>query len=220
MIIMKGILPVIVFLVSALLILGPCDETLPPYTEPEVFLEGAITGQYLLSVAFGNRVSVQFSVKNIYEETLDETVQMRGFIELRSVRRPDIKKTFSLTGGNVILGGYNRQTGQLTINPQDSIVFSVSWDVSTDDRGVDPRGELFTFYEDPICSLRCIAVREDFILSGEVHVFNQRAPVKATAMLPLCYVSAVVTPAACITVQTDPPCITQADPFASRCYPF
>ncbi len=194
---------------GAFTLLGPCDEPLPPYSEPELILEGAMRTQYICAWASGNRMVAYLDVTNVYDETLDDTVRLEGTIAFRSVRMPDIKRTFAIGPDEISSGtGYNPITRRLTLDPGETLVFSVSWDLSYDDTGVDRRSELFTFYDDPLCNdrERCIAVREEFIISGEVVVFGQRAPVKATMVFPLCYYSAALAPPFfdCTAEQTEP----------------
>ena len=199
------------------LLLGPCDESLPPYTEPDVFLKGEVSALYVARAPFGNRLILFLRVMNVYEETLDDVVQLSGTLEMKSVRMPEVTKTFDIGSAQLQTGpGYNRQTGQLIFDPGDTLVFSVSWDFSTDDRGVDPRKDFFIFYRDTSCDDRCFAQREEFILTGEVRIFDERAPVRASVLLPVCYISAI----ACETIITDPPCVHVPQPSQTRCYPF
>jgi hypothetical protein len=212
------------FLTSMFFMFLSCDEQLPSYIEPHSYLDGQILGLYVLgnSEAAGNRLSVQFSATNTYEETLDDTVTIYGMLEIRSVRMPHIVRTLQVRPQNIHTGSehYNFGTRRLTLDPKATITFAVSWDFTLDDRGVDPRQELFIFHEDPECDVRCLAEREEFTLFGQIFFFDQRAPVYATGIVPICYVYPYVGPPGCPAILTDPPCLQAPSPSSPRCNPF
>ncbi|HEY5614527.1 MAG TPA: hypothetical protein VIL52_00760 [Bacteroidota bacterium] len=210
-------------LVMLALLLGPCDETLPPYTEPESFFEGKISSYYDLRVTIRgevlNGLSVYLVAINTYDETFDDIVELSGSIEFMLAKPPAITKTITLTSDDLYFAReYDEQTGRLVIDPQDSLIFSVYWDLTSDDNGVDPRRS-FTFTEDPTCPGRCLAAREEFIISGRIIIFGNRAPVRASMLLPVCYVSRYVSNLFCQPISTHPPCI-EPPPVAGSCNPF
>jgi hypothetical protein len=207
----------VIFTFTLLLLDGPCDESLPPYVEPEKLLEGRISGYYN-----GRELNVFLKVFNVYDETLEGTVLFNGSIEIESARKAELKKTLSLSTANLFIrSGYNSTTRQLTINPGDSVVFRAVWDFTADDRGVDPRRDLFVFYQDATCpGMRCVSSPEDFVLRGEIFVFKQRAPVRAETLFPVCYVAGSVPPNICPPVFTDPPCYDRPSLSNPRCYPY
>ncbi len=202
-------------------LLGPCDEPLPPYTEPEKILDGALTGLYIypgLPNRPENKLAVYFTFTNEYEETLQDTVHFQGSIEIRSARIPAVKKTFQIGASNLHTGAerYDPITRILTIDPGESVSFTVSWDFISDDNGVDARQVIFDFYTDPNCETHCRAAREDLAISGELFVFDERAPVIASVVFPICY----MVGAPCVIPLTDPPCLQPPSPTWARCYPF
>ncbi len=209
-----------VHLAGLVFLLGPCDEILPPYTEPEDFLQGEMSGLYVLGG--GNHLSTYFTITNIYEETLDDTVNFQGSIKIQSIKFPHITKTISFSSSSLHSGTqyYNPLTRQLILDPEASITFRIVWDFTSDDREVDPRGELFTFYSDPECVGRCRATKEEFFVSGEVLIFDERAPVRAMMVIPVCYVYPYIGPPACSSIITDPPCVEPPQTAWARCYPF
>ncbi len=205
-----------------MLTLGPCDEVLPPYIEPEKIMSGEMTGLYhyfVTPTVYENWLVVFFAVTNTYDETLDDTVNFHGTIVVQSQRVPHIKRTFSIGPSQLESGSqyYNGITKRLTLDPGKSIVFSVIWDLSLDDRMVDPRGEMFTFFCEPGCPVFYRAAPEDLVLTGELYVFEERAPVRADVVFPICYVEGYWCPESYLS---DPPCVAPPSPLWPRCYPF
>ncbi|HEY4612967.1 MAG TPA: hypothetical protein VII11_08305, partial [Bacteroidota bacterium] len=213
---------------SVLIFRGPCDESLPPYSEPEMFLTGSISGQYILT-ATDNSMKVYFSIKNIFDETLQGQAVMRGTMEIVSMRNPNVHKTYALSISNVSNPGrYDPATGILTFDPGDSVVYLASWNFIADDQGADLRTSYFRYVSDPVCTgraldgtplERCHALTEEFILRSEIIVFEGRAPVRATVLFPLCYVSRWVNPKYCPPIITSPPCGEPAPQYTPACNP-
>ncbi|HEY4612968.1 MAG TPA: hypothetical protein VII11_08310 [Bacteroidota bacterium] len=215
--------PRYVVAIALMMVKGPCDESLPPYTEPEEFLGGRISGVYALS-ASSNALFVFLTVVNEFDETLQDRVLFRGSIEIASARNPSIRKTIDLNAANLSFSlssfnEYDRNSRLLTIDPGDSLVFVAAWDFTSDDNGVDLRRDLFVFFQDATCPGRCLARQEDFVLSGEITIFNERAPVLGKTLFPVCFVSGFSPPNACPPIITSPPCANRPVESA-RCYPF
>lgn len=204
------ILPLMIFQVL-------CNESLPLYTEPEKLLEGNISGYYN-----GKELHVFFKIINVYDETLEGLVVFAGSIEIESARKPEIKKTFNVSASDLFVrGGYNGITRRLIIDPGDSVVFRVKWDLTEDDRGNDPRRDLFVFYRDMTCpDLRCLSSPEDFVLRGTITVFQHRAPVQSQSIFPICYVAGSAPSNICPPIFTDPPCYDRPSLSNPRCYPY
>lgn len=198
---------------------GPCDESLPTYQAPDKIFEGTIQPSYILSVV-QNVMSVQLIVRNIFDETFQAPGILKGNIEIVSASDPSIRKTFIIGPANVIRApGYDRNTGMLLIDPQDTIRVGVQWNF-IDDNGKDLRTQFFQYIEDPTCSLRCLAYTEDFIISGELKVYDQRAPVRFGPInYSLCFASNYVLTRCCPPIITSAPCNLQPQPSQKRCFP-
>lgn len=199
-----------------------CKESLPPYVEPVDFLTGRIEGAYVLRLN-DNSMRVYFTVKNVFDETLQAPAYFHGTIKVISSRDDSVRKTFTVTTANVISApGYERSTGILTFPPGDSIWLGVSWDF-TDDRGRDLRREFFRYIIDPTCydslATRCLAYTEYFALSGEITIFKQRAPVVARGDYALCFVSRFVAPKYCPPIITTDPCNLHPPQPVRGCFP-
>jgi hypothetical protein len=215
------------FLATILLVLGPCSESLPPLAEPREYLTASISGQYVLS-ATDNSVKVFFSVKNAFDETLQDQAALSGSMEIVSARNPGIRKTFPLSSINLLSQrSYNAASGTLTLNAGDTLVFLVSWDFSSDDDSVDVRRDFFRYVKDLACDnpplaqgvSRCLALTEEFVLRAQVTIFKERAPVNATVTFPLCFVSRWVNPKFCPPIITIPSCFEKPREGSLSCTP-
>lgn len=172
---------------------GPCDESLPVYEEPAKVFVMELNVLYDLE-HYGDRLIVYILVRNVFDETLQGTAAIRGTVEIISVRDTTVKKTFQLSSERVIQAkGYDRRTGILTIDPQDTVRLGVSWDF-IDDSGRDLRGDFFQYYDDLTCyTLRRLAYTEHFVFTGAIKVFDKTTQVQAKPVeFPLCYVTAFI----------------------------
>ncbi|MBI3586325.1 MAG: hypothetical protein HY088_04255 [Ignavibacteriales bacterium] len=194
--------------------LGPCDESLPTYQAPDKIFEGTIQPSYILSVV-QNVMSVQLIVRNIFDETFQAPGILKGSIEIVSVSDPSIRKTFAIGPSNVIRApGYDRNSGMLLIDPQDTIRLGIQWDFKADDNGKDLRTQFFRYIVDSTCDIlkthgisRGLAYTEDFILRGELKIYDQRAPVYfGPVRYSLCFVSRYVTSNCCPPIMTSEHC--------------
>lgn len=194
--------------VSGLLFIGACDESLPSYREPSAVLEGKIEARYALT-ASENRVGIILTAVNRYEESLEGRRVFSGLVEIRSKRRPELRKTLTILPTHLIYARFhNSQTGMVRIDPGDSVRFLVSWNLAgADTPGDNEFLELFSYYIDPTCPgpppspMRTIAFRETFILSGELRVFDQASPaIIGPTEFSFCRVSRWVEPNACPSV--------------------
>jgi hypothetical protein len=183
-----------------------CDESLPPYQDPRNILQASMRGRYVLSPD-DNSLHVTLIVKNVYEETIQAQATLRGTIVVTAKRNSSIQITLPITANNITYAtSYNRATGILTIDPQDTVVFSASWSF-IDNAGRDLRQMFFDYTPDPTCSFREIAAEETFILDGSVKVYDMISDVTAEPIeFSMCHVTNWVDTRTCYPVFTDQPC--------------
>jgi hypothetical protein len=207
---------------ALLLAIGPCSESLPVYQEPQKLFHGQIEGVYVLTIS-DNSMKVYLSVTNIFDETFDGQGVLTGSIEIGSARDPSVRKTFSITGANVISArGYDRTTGRLLIDPGDTLRLGVSWNL-VDDTGRDLRRDFFSYIQDTTCleQMRCLAFTEDFVLKGSVKLYDRTAPVLAgPTAYSFCYVTKYVNPKDCPPIITSAPCNLRPPQLVPSCIPF
>jgi hypothetical protein len=204
------------------LAIGPCSESLPVYQEPQKLFDGKIEGAYALTI-IDNSMKVYLSVTNIFDETFEGQGVLTGSIEIVSARDPNVRKTFSISGGNVISArGYDRATVRLVIDPGDTLRLGVSWNL-VDDSGRDLRRDFFSYIEDSTCLeyTRCLAFTEDFVLKGNVKLYDRTAPVLAgPTAYSFCYVTKWINPKDCPPIITSALCNLRPPQLVPSCFPF
>ncbi|MGH2569551.1 MAG: hypothetical protein ACRDGA_14530, partial [Bacteroidota bacterium] len=101
-----------------------CDEALPPYDVPEKVFEGSVFAGYQILTPGDNSLKVFVSIKNLFDETLQDRAVLSGSLEIASLRDPRVKKTFSLNTANLLYArSYNSVSRFLTLDTGDSVVF-------------------------------------------------------------------------------------------------
>lgn len=199
---------------------GPCDESLPVYEEPAKVFSGKIEGSYGLTVA-ENTMVIFFTITNNFDETFQGDANLKGSIEIVSMRDPSVRKTFTVGPANIIRSnGYDRTSDKLTIDPKDTIKFMVRWDL-IDDKGVDLKTSFFKYVVDPSCEeLRCLAFTEDFSLRGNITLFDKTGPVFAGPVgYSFCFASNWVNPRCCPPIITSAPCNFRPPQPFKACFP-
>lgn len=202
-----------------MILIGSCNESLPPYEDPRLYLQGSILETYILAHQ-NNYMGVHVRIANVFDETLEGPVQLQGQVQIRSARDPSIVKTVSLNVLNLTKAKrYDASSSRLTIDPGDTIQLSYSWDF-IDDNGRDLRTSFFRFFADTTCPYRCLAYTEDFRLSGQVTVFSGRPSVQLKeSTFSLCYVTSHVNPAYCPPILFGAPCNYYPMPGDQPCTP-
>jgi len=183
-----------------------CDEPPPAYQNPGSLFDAKIQPLYVLTSS-DNSLWIFLVLRCIFDETLQGTTDFRGTIQIVSVRDSSIKKTFSISSANIVAAkGFDRTAGVLTIDPGDSVRLAVSWNLS-DDAGKDLRHSFFLYVKDPACPSRCLALTEDFTLTGELTLFEETGPVLFGPLsYHFCHISTWVNPRDCPPIITDEPC--------------
>ncbi len=213
----------------AIITAGPvCNENLPPYATPRDYLKGSIQGGYVITDS-DNSVKIYLDVTNRYDETLEGPAVLVGEMEISLLRNEAFRKSFAISLGNLMTAGaYNATTGQIKIDPGQTIRFGVSWNL-VDENGVDLRDSVFQYWIDPDCpnggppsgsGPRCIAEEERFVIRGSVDVFGQAGHVVAgPEPFILCHVNKFVFGSFCSLIDYGNPCSKRAvtAPTGVRC---
>jgi len=119
--------------VSVLCILA-CDESLPPYEQPENTL--AITRVIATQGTIGSGIpilNVYLQGENQYEETFDDTVSATGEVLITWKDRPSLFATLPLSNAN-FTGTTPIQGSRLTLDPGDTFSMQTVWYFYTDSR--------------------------------------------------------------------------------------
>ncbi|MEX1139338.1 MAG: hypothetical protein WEB33_06375 [Bacteroidota bacterium] len=216
----------------AIITAGPiCNEDLPPYSTPQDYLKGSIRGGYVITDS-DNSVKIYLDVTNRYDETLEGHAVLSGEMEISLLRNPAFRKSFVITPDNLLTpNNYNTTTGEIRIDPGETIRFGVSWDL-VDENGTDLRDSVFQYWVDPECpnggppsgsGARCVAEEERFVILGSVDVFSQTGHVVAgPEPFILCHVNKFVFGSFCSLIDYGNPCSKRAvtAPAGQRCPKF
>lgn len=182
-----------------------CKEPLPAYRDPTEVLSGVLRIGYLSATYPGTNLSVQLVTFNDFDETFEGRTLFEGTVEIVLARKPEVKKTFFLSAGNLIQGKYNAGSRVLTLNPRDSVRLGVTWEF-VDDRGTDLIETEFHYFADPTCKGRFIAREETFIVSGKIKLYERIAEIKfGPLVFPLCHVKNP-RPLGCVTLWGEEAC--------------
>ena len=112
--------------VSVVCILA-CDESLPPYEQPENTL--VITEVLATQGTIGSGIpilNVYLWGGNQYEETFDDTVSVSGHVRITWSDQPDLVSTLRLSNGN-FTGTTPIQGSRLTLDPGDTFSMKTVW---------------------------------------------------------------------------------------------
>jgi hypothetical protein len=160
------------------LLLG-CDEALPPYENPKALL-GELTFQYVFKPD-ENDFRFYVAVRNIYDETFQDSVSVKGTLEVILKRDQRFRKTFKISMSNyytpvayldsIDSGTYDINTNMFTIDPGKKVEFLCQWNF-IDDSSRDIRTYVFSYMIDPLCAQRLKSNTETFILKGPLYITN------------------------------------------------
>ncbi len=181
-----------------------CQESLPARNDPGSLFTGFLAPTYLYAWN-ENDVVIMAGIVNTYDETLQDTIEMRGSILVTLLRNPAVTRALPITPDSLMPGQYqyDGRTRILTVGPGDTVWFRARWDLRDDD-GRDLRTEEFKYYQDGLCPGRLYAYEENFSFSGSVQVFPTHGQVVLNpSVLRLCYVTPYVGPHDCPRPESD-----------------
>lgn len=181
-----------------------CSEHLPPYDDPSDLLSGTMEVQYVM--AERNEIVVSLMVRNLYDETLQDTAIFAGTCEITLVRNPSLRKTVVLSSANLQWGDYHSSTRILTIDPGENVIMAAHWDFICDD-STDLRASVFRYIEDPTCRYRHVAQTEELVVRASLQLFSQMPPVElGPTVLSFCHIDTAVPLQLCAPLNGDNSC--------------
>lgn len=191
-------------LFAALVSVCACSEHLPEYADPRDLLSGSLSVQYVM--AEHNEILVTVMVRNLYDETLQDTAVFAGTCEIVLKRDPSRRKTLALSSANLQWGDYNSATRILTLDPGETVILAARWDFVCDD-STDLRTSVFRYIEDPTCPLRHIALTEELDVTLSVTVFKQTPALEVGPVsLSFCHIDTAVPLQLCRPLNGDNSC--------------
>jgi hypothetical protein len=186
-----------------------CDESLPPRNDPTMLLAATLESFYSLGVTT-NHLYLTINVRNVYDETIQDTENISGTLEIVLRRNSLYRKTVQLSSSNLLtVSAYNGTTDQLTVDSGESVQLRYAWDFSTDVEGSSP-ADFFRLYPDVECSSRKFAYKDVFIVKGTVQLFRSVGKVSFGPVdVPLCYINGWINPGGCPPIVGTFECKTQ-----------
>jgi hypothetical protein len=155
--------------VIALVFWLSCDESLPPRQDPSHVFHLKLTPYYEYTQS-SNFLQLQISFINSFDETLSGLMALDGTVVIASERNPSIHRTLPIASQNLVRAHYDASSGNLTLDPGDSIVVAVNWDF-TDDTGRRLQSILFEYSVDSSCASREISNPEIFDVTATTRLF-------------------------------------------------
>jgi|SRR5579862_3153812 len=149
-----------------------CHESLPGSYDPgNVFIAGLST-QYIVTET-ENTIHLCVRFRNVFDETLQDTLLLNGYISIALTRDTSYRKTYVLSGANLVRGKYDPSTNIITADPDSLYILRAIWDF-TDDEGRDVRTIMF-FQGYPSCIHRDTTI-ETFTVKGQLTIMNHTNP--------------------------------------------
>lgn len=174
-----------VIMLCALVFLS-CNEELPVREDINNMITTTVTSSFIRESS-QNNLRFYVTVKNNTDETIEERTAFGGTVEVRWMPAPDVespgvdtKRTLMIGSGSTNIfraPGYNQSTAILTLKPNDSIVFYVTWNMRSNDSSYLPR--FWTAQPDYQCNtdlgLRRITLRQKFLVTASIKMFDKLA---------------------------------------------
>jgi hypothetical protein len=197
---------ILVYLPCGLLFVGGvCDESLPPYRDPENVFSGELRPEYIF-YNIGNFLDVQILIVNTFDETFSAPSVIEGSLEISLERDPDFTRVFPLSTSNIRIGRYNSGTGILTMDPGDTLKLGVQWNF-IDGAGRDFRQIVFEYIMDPDCPSRMLAKPETLIIRGNIKLYARTAAVNlGPRLFSFCHIDRWIDPRSCVTITPAEAC--------------
>jgi hypothetical protein len=164
-----------IFFTFALCFVAGCDESLAPYDIPKTVFSSSLIAKPNDKMG---QVWIYVTIKNIYDETIQDTANIAGSFEVISVMDPNIRKTFTLSR-NYILSQISNPTsidshGILTMDTNDSLVIFIAWGYDADDGSIFP--DRTNNKSDPQCKNNLLFYSVPFIFRGSIQIFSHYGP--------------------------------------------
>jgi hypothetical protein len=188
-----------------------CSEVLPPRDDPTNVLVGHMEVEYSFGVNI-NGIVLWGTVFNKYDESLSGQAAISGILEFTPAGRPEQTIVRNFTKANLRYAkSYNVATGELVIDPGDSITVRYYLELASDSVRAPWSTSLV-----PLLDWTCL--RGDYYqrsisnpvtieVTAHLLVFDQTGPVNlGFRSTTFCFVDRWVDPVICRIPPTQPPC--------------
>ncbi|HEY4611724.1 MAG TPA: hypothetical protein VII11_01945 [Bacteroidota bacterium] len=147
-----------------------CDESLPMYRDPADVFDANNDALYAIRPS-DNSLKAFINIVNIFDDTFEDRAAVEGSLTIEWSGNSSVRKTFRLGSSAIISGKYNAASNRLTIGPNDTLKFGVSWNFITDS-GQNIR-DIVQYHKDPTCQQRWVSDPLTFFVRSEVKVFER-----------------------------------------------
>jgi len=148
-----------------------CEESLPVRTKPQVCLEVTSVLANQGTTSGGQIIEFLIIAKNIYEETLQDTLNIRGEIHVWWKRRPEFEAHLVLLNSDIMSPPTKIWGGQLTMDPGDFVAFRKQWYLITDNNEYIP--DFLDYSNGYVRGDIMYAAPEDFCFEAVITVYSQ-----------------------------------------------
>jgi hypothetical protein len=121
--------------VICVLFASGCDESLPPRSDPQNFLQASVASPYDYATFKDSSIlppsgKIVASLKNLYDDVLEKEADIQVTINIWMADAPQNRRTLRLTAYSLSHPALNGN--QLTLLPRDSAQFVAVWNQCTD----------------------------------------------------------------------------------------
>ncbi len=168
-------------------LLAGCEENLPPRKDPAEYLQASFTTQTrLIALDEYNirqpRMVLRLSIRNLYDEVLQDTARVRGDVRLYLLKRPDIIKTFVWGEGDVQTPGVVK--GWIaTLRPNSEVMLASAWDQMSDRDSIFWKFGRYTKKFDNQGNPYLESDSLYFVAEGRIQLFKYGPAIKAPRMV-------------------------------------
>lgn len=162
---------------SGMIIFSACDESLPPYEQPQnaLAITDVFPAQGLVDPGI-EILNIYITGMNLYEETFDDTVNVQGEVRIWWKRHPEITATLPLSNGNFVPPTPIRGS-RLTLETNDLFYMKTVWSLYTDDGQY--LIDLLNFSAHDVRGDYEYAKTETLVIEVELLVFRQIGMIRA-----------------------------------------
>ena len=197
-----------------------CSESLPFVSDPNNIFSGNTIPKHFVDNNYVSFYTFDIVLKNTYDETLEGNSKIFGTLEVDWKDAPitvNPKKTITFTEKELIFAkGYNVQEGKLTMNPGDSLIFRVTWDLTTNDGSELLKNLPYNVFNEISCLIRVepydsyrgalVSKALSIGTKAVIQLFNNKATIQVSQNFKLCFIQKYYSGGQCVRGYIQNPC--------------
>ncbi len=158
----------------AVVMLAPaCQEQLPSYEDPRDLFVSYLAPRITYR-SDGVSIDVNVVLINAFDETLDDVIDVDGWVSVTMGGDPSTVRTLTLSTTELSARSFVPASRRLTLDPGDSVVFRVRYDFF-DDTGRDLRDAVMRWMPDPSCEVRLLSTNMSYEFRASVGMYKRTA---------------------------------------------